>query len=471
MSSSVPTREELFRLFGGAIHGTLNQDEADRLRALLMDKPEVRALWFEALDVECGLRQIPMGAASGYSKLDDCVVEEEPVRKESLLAGAGRHVMWAASIAVATLVGTGLVLNRSPKEAPPVARFGTMQEVLWASPEKNYKTGEAIHAGDVLELLSGSAEVVFRSGATTKLEAPAIFKICSAESAFLTYGRIAGEAPGNGSNAFTIQTPTSRVMNFEAEFIVSAEPDGRSHVELKSGEATVHIPGLKEEMHLSKGGIFSTDAVQSGVAVRIETGDGSPAFRLPSIEPPFENPAAATSHGAPTARVLHERPPVDADGLGATGDRSQGREKADTFLLTARRDGRYFVDLGRLIPVTKINTYSWKSAGSTSRAGATRAQNFTLYGLASSAAPEAVDPAESGGWQLIAQVNTDSYFAVDTPNTRPDQQACSFTAVSGCLGKFRYLLVVPQSSDLDLTASASALGVNRFDVYADPWSF
>jgi hypothetical protein len=139
--------------------------------------------------------------------------------------------------------------------------------------------------------------------------------------------------------------------------------------------------------------------------------------------------------------------------------------------MTEKRGGRYFVDLGRVIPVTKINTYSWRSAGSTPDGATARGQNFTLYGLPDAASPESLDPSESARWQLIAQVNTDRYFAVDNPEARPDQQACSFTAVSGCLGNFRYLLVVPQLGEVDLTASASALGVNRFDVYADPWAF
>jgi hypothetical protein len=129
------------------------------------------------------------------------------------------------------------------------------------------------------------------------------------------------------------------------------------------------------------------------------------------------------------------------------------------------------VDLGSSIPVTKINAYSWVKSGDIAGGRSAVAQNFELYGSNSLHEAEPSGALPEDCWELIGRVDSDHYFGKSVSNSRVDQQACSFTATSGCLGRFRYLLCVPirRSADLALANPRSCL--NLFDVYAEPWTF
>ncbi len=83
----------------------------------------------------------------------------------------------------------------------------------------------------------------------------------------------------------------------------------------------------------------------------------------------------------------------------------------------------------------------------------------------------AVGNLEAQGWQMIGRVDSDKFFGVENPKLRSEQQACSFTSATGCLGRYRYLLWLPAGASggdslADLKSVASS-----FEVYAEPWSF
>lgn len=128
------------------------------------------------------------------------------------------------------------------------------------------------------------------------------------------------------------------------------------------------------------------------------------------------------------------------------------------------------VDLGRPISVTKINAYSWYKNGGFAGDGARVSQNFELYGSESNALPGPKDSPAQHGWELIGRVDSDNYFGINASGGKAEQQACSFTAVSGCLGRYRYLLCVPLNQGSEL-AAVSSKTLSLFDVYAEPWAF
>ena len=61
-------------------------------------------------------------------------------------------------------------------------------------------------------------------------------------------------------------------------------------------------------------------------------------------------------------------------------------------------------------------------------------------------------------WTRITRVNSDQFFKVNERLDRPAQQACSITAASGNLGRFRYLLWHTKGSTF----------FGEFDVYGAP---
>jgi len=102
--------------------------------------------------------------------------------------------------------------------------------------------------------------------------------------------------------------------------------------------------------------------------------------------------------------------------------------------------GSFLVDLGRVISVHKINSYSWHQHDKKEQHRHRAQQRFTLYGFAGDQLPALDLPPVKAGWTRVARVNSDLVFEVAHPLDRPAQQACSVTAAQGEIGRFRYLL-------------------------------
>jgi hypothetical protein len=237
------------------------------------------------------------------------------------------------------------------------------------------------------------------------------------------------------------------------EFIASASADGQSQVEVTSGEVYVHIPWRDEAMRLLGGQALSTESDLQRVNVRMESGDGSDAFRLPSIESPLDFEKGSSVRGFSSGRLIGAQAPAAAVDV---------KQEAD---------GRIVFDLGRSVSVTKINAYSWARTRIFDFDMKGAAQNFELYGSNTHRIPAANDPVDKDGWELIGRVDADSYFSQIGSPVKVGQQACSFTSATGCLGTYRYLMCVPlrRTSEPILAASKTCLGL--LDVYSEPWTF
>jgi hypothetical protein len=168
--------------------------------------------------------------------------------------------------------------------------------------------------------------------------------------------------------------------------------------------------------------------------VMIQTGHapGDVAFKLDPVPPPAVDDAATKATfkiiggtADPNARgglaVLHDgRVPAHEDAPG------------ENFFFAPRTEkGRLLIDLGRVVDVKSVATYSWHQGG---RA----AQHYTLYaadglGIGFQAEPAAdTDPAKAG-WTLIGKV--------DTVGKGPGQHGVEiFPSKNGTPGKNRYLL-------------------------------
>ncbi len=125
------------------------------------------------------------------------------------------------------------------------------------------------------------------------------------------------------------------------------------------------------------------------------------------------------------------------------GSLPEGEDEAEKnfFFQAGGEGGRLLVDLGKVIPVKEVNTYSWHSD--------TRGpQVYKLYGSdgtdqSFNAQPKRpVDPAEAG-WKLLASVDTRLQFEMEG-----GQYGVS-VAAADTLGSYRYLLfdVTPTEKD------------------------
>jgi hypothetical protein len=178
-------------------------------------------------------------------------------------------------------------------------------------------------------------------------------------------------------------------------------------------------------------------AVQAQPRVTIAHNDNktaNPEFKFANVPSPARNDAATN------ARVGMVDGTADQNGAELTalvdGELPAGPDQPrQNFFVTAGSGGaRLLIDLGRVLDVAQINSYSW-------HANSRAPQVYRVWGSDGSdpnfnAAPKAnVDP-RSCGWHVIATVDTRS----EDLSKDGGQFGVSIADPKGSLGKFRYFL-------------------------------
>jgi len=388
----------------------------------------------------------------------------------------GRRPYRSAAVAVALLVlivlGGGLwmwrALRTSTVEPKVVARYAELQDCRWMVQTTRVRTGDAIQKGQRIELSSGTAEVLFNSGACLKIFGPTILETLSGNSTFLMQGQVQVrlEVTTPESKGFTVLTPTSKFVDIGTAFTATVEPDGLSRVDVSEGEVDVVLEGIASSPRLRAGETLCIEPAERQVMTRIERGDGTAAFRFPNIDPPSSEDYADQAFGHANVRVAqgrlktHRGQPGSADVLlDGAGQSHQDAPEESAFFEDGSR-GSFLVDLGREVSVTKINSYSWHQHRTFEEHRHRALQRFTLYGYSGDQLPDMTRHLRRAGWQRVARVNTDRFFEVHKPLERPSQQACSITAARGEIGRFRYLLWVTEGFTF----------FGEFDVFGSPSS-
>lgn len=88
-------------------------------------------------------------------------------------------------------------------------------------------------------LVSGSVELTFPQGASTILEAPAVFRVVSADRLALDVGSCSVHAPP-GAEGFRVDTPNSRVVDRGTRFFVHVSESSETEVQVVEGAADVY---------------------------------------------------------------------------------------------------------------------------------------------------------------------------------------------------------------------------------------
>ena len=174
-----------------------------------------------------------------------------------------------------------------------------------------------------------------------------------------------------------------------------------------------------------------------------DNASAKPAFTFTNVPSPAATDAAT---GAKFVIVDGEQ---DGNG-GGVSKLNDGKLPAEEdqpeenfFFDAGTAGGRLEVDLGRVIRVKQINTYSWHPS--------TRGpQVYKLYasdGTAGdfNAAPKAGTDPETCGWKFIASVNTKSKDGANDGG----QYGVSIADTTGALGKYRYLLFDVSRTEAD----------------------
>ena len=453
-------------------HGMASEKLLDELSGLLRANNA-------ALDDYIWQKEIHALLASGHEFFVNDLLHAEnagPADRREMSAQRGQHpagvLSWLAIGGAAVLLGVLLpaaVLNPrwmsggitgvspvlpaavAPAVLPPiVARLAEFESVGWVGANVDRAVGDLIRAGESLEIASGRLRLEFLCGASVWLDGPAIFEAESRQSGRLTAGRVQVTADTPEAKGFTIHTRTASVVDLGTEFTAEAMLDGRCRVGVTSGEVHVQLASVPTQHLLKAGDVMEVEPGAAQVTTRIESGDDSPAFRFPSVEPPSAADYADRSHGKASIECVKGRlyegrksesgpPELLLDGRG----QSQPDSPAESVYFARSEAGCLLVDLGAKVSVTKVNAYSWHRNVFMEGDHVRATQKYDLYGFAGDAAPAIGESPSASGWTPIARVNTDSYFGLSR-ESRPAQQATSITAARGTLGRFRYLLWVMQ---------------------------
>ena len=444
------------------IAGLATDEETALLQDTLKQDDAVARLYLRYMNLDVALE----AHAGSQAAVTELLVSSSRSEVKLWTARLPWRPLTAAAVVVLLAAGWWIQFGGLHRE---VASFGALQDCRWVDAKLSVAPGDGLRHGQRVELASGRVEIVFRCGAVATLVGPCIFEVESAMGGFLTLGQIKTQAATPESKGFTVRTRTARVVDLGTEFVTSAGADGLSRVDVTSGEVFVHVNGLKSPQLLHKGDALSVEAGMAQVMVQIESGIGSPAFRFPTIAPPSSSDAADVSQGNASARIVRgELAPLSGNVKTLFNGTAQSSADApqESVFFAANVSGQILVDLGGLRQITKVNSFSWHRNRGREDDHVRATQKFALYGFAGDTPPSSVHPPALHGWELIGRVNTDEFFNVGEPRSRPEQQASSITAAGGTIGRYRYLLwdIRPSPNVSGATEDNTLYG--EFDVYA-----
>ncbi len=176
-----------------------------------------------------------------------------------------------------------------------------------------------------------------------------------------------------------------------------------------------------------------SDAEIRVVVERIPPDDAEADFHFTTVPAPSERDAGTGAQ----FKILDGEADANSRGLAALHDgrlpRGEDEPGSNFFFRPGTDGGRLLLDLGRLVDVKQVNTYSWHP----NTRGPQVFRLFASDGSPANFAPEPRRPRDPGqcGWKLIADVDT-----------RPEQgepggqYGVNISDAQGNLGKFRYLL-------------------------------
>ena len=440
--------QELMELLEAVANRDVSTAQQERLAERLAEDPGARAEFIKATAFEAMLAyEFPVADFRVASSALDVPNPAPQARKR----GTSRVGWFSVVVVVGLLVGWVAIQTHhgTPNNAGDVVgRVADLSESRWMDPATQVLSGDAIGTGHRIELSSGTADVLFNTGAKLRVVGPSILEPRTDNSVFLTFGEVHLEAETPDSKGFTVVTPTSKFVDISTAFTARVSPDGLSRLNVSEGEVDVVLEGADRSPRLRAGETLYVEPGERQVMTRIEEGDGTDAFHFPTIQPPSHEDVADQVLGRASVRVIRGQlnfkpgrgtsgpPDVLIDGAG----QSHQDAPDESAFFQDHTSGGLLMDLGSVVAISRINSYSWHQHDTNESHRHRARQRFTLYGYSGDQLPDLTRPPRESGWTRIARVNSDRFFEVTTPLDRPAQQASSITAAQGEIGQFRYLL-------------------------------
>jgi len=439
-SNELPLSEEAELLIQQYVDEILDVGEFARLQQLLREHASVRRRYREATEMAVLLRE---------------EASKRPVVEEKSEAASANRLL--SFLLVPALIGCVTILIAvlwSPglRRTETGARLTDATDAQWLS--GSVERGGALPVGAELRLASGSVELEFRSGASTRILGPASFTVESGNGGFLHYGKAHSVAENESSMGFTVRTASSAYIDQGTEFLTAATADGFSQMFVIDGAVDADAQGFGRR-RVSSGNGIGFEWGENPIMIQIESGTGTPAFEFRTIPPPSANDFASVHpvefdvefRGRPGEKIGVSPKSASVDVLVDGRAQQNPDDPSESFFFRGDAKGYLIVDLGERAPVSAIHSYSWHRNEVKPERTLRAVQRYTMWGARDSRPASLPESGSPGGWTRIARVDTDAFFEVEQAAQRPPQQACRIVPASGAIGEFRYLLfeVLPTS--------------------------
>lgn len=256
MTQQVSTHE-LHRLAGDLCHGTLSEDDGERLDSLLHGDAAARQFYLNYMFLHAELytqhasvcddgrattsneRETRLGRFSLVT-LRGSLLSWFMIAASLLIVGAGSS--WLTFLATRSDTSTGQLAGAAARgidRSLPVAKITATRNCLWNRPLEDVGFGSTLFAGEQLDLAAGLVEVTFIDGAQVVLEGPVKFDVKATDLAELHEGRIAAVVPER-ARGFEVATNGLNVVDLGTEFGMVAEGD-ETEVHVFRGLVMAHV--------------------------------------------------------------------------------------------------------------------------------------------------------------------------------------------------------------------------------------
>ena len=259
----------LFRiLLNESLDGEITVEEIQRLNSLLAAYPDIRAYYLKLMQMQSALREVRMPGEFPFS-LDPPLGENEQfwinmaehektapkieiskdqsqrelVQKVIYPPRPRRKVnkssIYFVAMNVAAVLFVILFLRFAPSTGIEVATLTDSINAKWADGSGSMDKGARLATrSDELFLQGGLAELLFDNNVKVVIEGPAAFDLLTRDQINLRYGRIYATVPRKAIG-FTINTPTSRIIDLGTEFGVQADAFGDVRLHVIKGKTTL----------------------------------------------------------------------------------------------------------------------------------------------------------------------------------------------------------------------------------------
>ena len=178
------------------------------------------------------------------------IEEVKPARSNRL------HKFYSVIISVAAMLMVGLIAYTHlfpAKPSVPTATVLSLANAVWANKVLGLDEGQRINTySENYSLNSGLVEILYDYGASIIVEGPAEFNIDSEKVLCLNRGR-AYASVSTGCTGFTIETPSSVLVDIGTEFGVNVNYKGDSQLHVFKGEVILNTLAGLNSKHLYAG--------------------------------------------------------------------------------------------------------------------------------------------------------------------------------------------------------------------------